>query len=656
VNFRNQLLLTVGPVILGVTALQVFLNHRMVSDGILTQQGRHHEAVLEQTVRTLDAWLRDRERDAVLFSENGVFIAACQEERLAEAQARLERYHRESPVYENVFLAHPSGQIFMDSIGGKSVGIEVAKLPGYRLNIEKAQAGQVWVGDAQASPATGRPVCLVTAPIRVGDKVVGILGTPVELTAFSEVFLGGLRLGRTGYLALVDGQGTTLAHKDPSLILKFNIADTEFGAAVMRQREGVVRYEFQGLEKIAYFTTYEPKGWHLMAIVNRDEFLEALSGLGALGVGLGLGAWLLIAGILWWATGRVFRTIARTGRALDVATDQLQAAAGQLSSASQTLAEAASEQAASLEETGASLEEMSGMSRQTAGHTDEIHRCLREDADSNLRRIDERMQQMDQALTATITASEETGRIIKTIDEIAFQTNLLALNAAVEAARAGAAGAGFAVVAGEVRSLAHRSAQAAKDTQALIHVAVARTKATHELYHAVTGLLRTNSAITGKVGQLVSEVTTATEQQAHGIGQINAAVSQMDRVTQSNAASAEESASAAEELQAQVQQLREAVAGLLGLLGTRPRGNPGANAAEIHRGTGPNGSCDWSEQARAGARSPEPAFGTPNDRNAEAAGSAQPRGVRPGAGDSTGVEFPARSVSPVRSLDGVGHP
>ncbi len=181
------------------------------------------------------------------------------------------------------------------------------------------------------------------------------------------------------------------------------------------------------------------------------------------------------------------------------------------------------------------------------------------------------MDQSDDEMFRTIsrikTSSDETAKIIKTIDEIAFQTNLLALNAAVEAARAGAAGAGFGVVADEVRSLARRCAQAAKETSAKIEESVNNANQGVQVASRVAASLQEMVSNSGKVALLVSEIATASQEQALGIGQVNTAVSEMDKVTQRNAANAEESASAAEELNGQADARKEAVAELMRLVG-----------------------------------------------------------------------------------------
>jgi methyl-accepting chemotaxis protein len=191
---------------------------------------------------------------------------------------------------------------------------------------------------------------------------------------------------------------------------------------------------------------------------------------------------------------------------------------------------------------------------------------LMETSGTVVQQANEDMSALTDAMAAISRASEETGRIVKTIDAIAFQTNLLALNAAVEAARAGEAGAGFAVVADEVRNLAMRAAQAAHDTAQLIEGTVEKTKEGAALVGRTNASFAEVTASATKVGTLVAEITSASHQQSQGIGQLNSAVSEMDKVTQQNAASAEESAAAAEELNAQSEEMAGMVADLVVLV------------------------------------------------------------------------------------------
>ena len=229
-------------------------------------------------------------------------------------------------------------------------------------------------------------------------------------------------------------------------------------------------------------------------------------------------------------------------------------AAGQVSSAGQSVAIGASDQAASIEETSAALEEISSMTKQNADNA-ALANSLMQNANQVVKQANDSMAELTGSMAGISKASEETSKIIKTIDEIAFQTNLLALNAAVEAARAGEAGGGFAVVADEVRSLAMRAADAANSTAKLIESTVTKTRDGTELVRKTGEIFTEVATSTIKVGELVAEISTASIEQDKGIEQINTAVTTIDQVTQQNAASAEESASASEEMNAQAEQM-----------------------------------------------------------------------------------------------------
>ncbi len=241
-------------------------------------------------------------------------------------------------------------------------------------------------------------------------------------------------------------------------------------------------------------------------------------------------------------------------------------ASSHVSRSSQSLAEGASEQAASLEETSSSLEEISAMTQHNVENSQQANNLASESTEIVIK-ANSSMDELTVAMADISKASEDTSKIIKTIDEIAFQTNLLALNAAVEAARAGEAGAGFAVVADEVRNLAMRAAEAAKDTAGLIEGTVKKVHSGNDLLSRTNENFTSVTEISSKIAQLINEITLASEEQSKGISQINTATTEMDKAVQQTAASAEESASAAEELNAQAESMNSIVKDLSMLLG-----------------------------------------------------------------------------------------
>jgi hypothetical protein len=250
---------------------------------------------------------------------------------------------------------------------------------------------------------------------------------------------------------------------------------------------------------------------------------------------------------------------------------QIASAANQVSDASQSLAESSSEQAAAIEETSSSLEEMSSRAKQNADHANEASAMMKE-TNRIVEKVNTHMTDMGSAIEEITKTSEETGKIIKTIDEIAFQTNLLALNAAVEAARAGEAGEGFAVVADEVRNLALRAAEEASNTATLIDSTIKAVSNGSELTHMTQETFKENMEISRKINHLVNEISEASKEQAEGINQINKAIVEMDSVSQRNAANSEESAAASKEMKSQAVHIRGFVTDLVRVVEGTARG------------------------------------------------------------------------------------
>lgn len=342
-----------------------------------------------------------------------------------------------------------------------------------------------------------------------------------------------------------------------------------------------------------------------------DAQLASALRTGALITILGL---ILCGALLWFAIQYgVNKPIERIVTALLSGSDQVASAAGQVASTSQSLAQGASEQASSIEEISSSLEEMSSMTRQNADNSRAATGLMTE-TNRTVQAADKSATDMEAAMDSIKTASDQTSRIIKTIDEIAFQTNLLALNAAVEAARAGEAGKGFAVVAEEVRNLAMRSAEAAKNTSSLIEDTLTRVDSGVQVVDNLKSALTQVTGAASKVSALVEEIAAASGEQAQGIDQVNSSITQMDKVTQGNAAAAEEGAAAAEQLSGQAASLSGTIGNLVHLVNGAGQGySPSAAAAAY--GTSHMTHAKSNSKSRPAAVPPSKAIPFDDDMN-----------------------------------------
>jgi len=300
-----------------------------------------------------------------------------------------------------------------------------------------------------------------------------------------------------------------------------------------------------------------------------------------------LGAW-----IAFIMTKSITKPLRQVIAGLTDASNQVAMASAQAASSSRSLADGTSEQAASLEETSSSLEEISSMTRQNADHATQAQSLMGE-ARNIVDKVDEQMNSMSLSVKEVTQSSEETRKIIKSINEVAFKTNLLALNAAVEAARAGEAGAGFAVVAGEVRNLALQAAQAANNTSSLIENTITTSRKSGELTQRTRDAFKENVVIFSRIGTLVDEIETASHEQARGISQVSIAIADMDSVVQSVAATAEESAGVAELMNAQAEHMKDYVVELAAVTGGKngsTRLNHGYHFANPAIGNASNGT------------------------------------------------------------------
>ncbi len=497
--------------------------------------------------------------DAATEDAGGVKNGSQAERATAELTSIVQRSGHD---YEAFFVAGIDGKVIADGQGGKNKGLDLSG----RDYIKEAKSGKVSVGSVTKSKGSGNIVLTFGAPIYSKSKqIVGVVGSVMNISFLSDK-IAETKLGNTGYAFVIDKSGILIAHPNKDLILAVNTTQEEgmkgFASQMVAGETGVNPYVFKGVKKLAGFAPVPASGWSICVTQDYKEFMAPAYHLMWIIVMIGsIFLAVAIVGVSFFARG-IALPIGQVGNDLNDASEQVAAASSQVASASQSLAEGASEQASALEETSSSLEEMTSMTKRNADNAAEA-KSLMAEARQIVEKVDTQMKNMVSAISDVTKSSEETGKIIKTIDEIAFQTNLLALNAAVEAARAGEAGAGFAVVAEEVRNLAMRAADAAKNTSSLIENTIVTVNNSNELTQQTQSAFNENREITQKVGQLVDEIAAASQEQAQGIDQIGKAVAEMDKVVQQTAANAEESASAAEEMNAQAMAMKKNVGQLV---------------------------------------------------------------------------------------------
>ncbi|MBU8869524.1 MAG: methyl-accepting chemotaxis protein [Gemmatimonadales bacterium] len=491
--------------------------------------------------------------------------------------------------YYDLFLINPDGYTFYtvsqeadyqsNFVDGKYASSNMGELVR-----EVIQTRNFGVADfAPYAPSNGDPCAFIAQPLVHNGEVELVIGLQLSLEAINGLMQQRDGMGQSGetYLVGSDNLMRSDSFLDPQ---NFTVAASfannnkavseQITAALAGQTGSLIGPDYTNVitgKDNVVLASYAPVHvgdltWAMVAEIDRSEAFAAANSLKSMMLliaVIGILAILTIAVLMARSiTGPINRVI--TG--MQAGSEQVNSAAGQVSSASQQLAEGASEQASSLEETAASLEMMSSSSRESAENSKKANQRSQE-VRTQAERGQQAMTGLNDAMEKIKASSDETAKIIKTIDEIAFQTNLLALNAAVEAARAGDAGKGFAVVAEEVRNLAQRSAEAAKGTAELIdgsqensELGVRSTGEVSEILGEVVNGIQ-------NVSGLIAEVSSTADEQARSVSEINTAVGQLDSVTQANAAGAEESASAAEEMSAQAGEMNSLVQDLVIIVG-----------------------------------------------------------------------------------------
>lgn len=518
------------------------------------------------TVNRIALWIRDRKQDILIWSQQDIYRQVIEdtlrdkniEER---ANAQLAVFRTGYEYYEAICAANLKGDIVAASDTGLIGKITVSD----REYFQQAVQGKAFVSDMLISRFTGKPAAAISCPVLKHNETVGVLFAIISIKSLSKQFIEPIKAGTSGYAYMFSPTGTILAHPDESLVLKANVYDFDFGKQMMKIEKGLFSYTFRGKEKIAALQTCPETGWRIGIVVDRKEIFAPIRHIGYVNLTIAVSSLLLAAFAIIMLVNALVKPVHRVITGLGDAAAQVYSASVQISSASASLAEGATEQAASVEETSSVLEEITAMIRNNSDHADRSESLINQ-SDQVIAGADRVIEELSLSIQEAARAGEETNPIVKAIEQIAFQTDLLALNAAVEAARSGEAGAGFAVVAGEVRNLAMRSAEAARNTSALLEGIVNKIRKGSSLI-VKTGEAFAQVAETAvRVRELLGEITQASEEQAQRIRQADLSSREIGSVVRQNAADAEEFASSSEEMCMQADRMKSFAEELLSLI------------------------------------------------------------------------------------------
>lgn len=431
------------------------------------------------------------------------------------------------------------------------------------------------------APAGGTPAMFMAVNFFESDMstLKGVMIAQMNIDAINTIMQSRSGMGKTGetYLVGADNLMRSDSFLDPvNHSVKASFSNPAMGSvkteavsnALAGKVETKIVIDYNGNPVLSSYKLVDFFGtkWALLAEIDESEVFAPIDNLRNTAIILGLVFLGVIIGIALFLGNRLSKPIIVAVEKISEANGQVVSASDQIASSATSLAEGASNQASSVEEVSATVEQSTAINTQNAQNAKEAD-ILAKDANSAAAKGNEKVQNLMKSMEHISNSSNQISKIIKTIDEIAFQTNLLALNAAVEAARAGEHGLGFAVVADEVKNLAGRSAQAAKETETIIQSSIEQIKTGNEIASETNEAFAEILDKIKKTSNLIGEIAISAKEQSEGMNQIAQAMSTVDEVTQQNAATSEEAAAAAEELNAQANAMLESVAEIGAMVG-----------------------------------------------------------------------------------------
>lgn len=556
VKLRDKFIISaIALILIGIGTLAL-ISRTLFSNAL--EQAVESQTVQEahSTAKYLDIWLDERKSLIDNWSNNLSSDGYAPRSLAALTEA--------NPFISDLSLLENSGRLLATSHSStKAHAPTMAKLVG-ELG---PQSSFTEIACADNKPH----LLLASSTFEYQGKKVRLVAN-LSLQYIYALFIKEIKVGDQGYAYIVHNNGLILSHPKAEFHGTLDFNDYGWGREILSQREGFISYEFEGKPKIGAMYPVASADWIIGVTAYNDDVYASLSTFAYTTLFVAIGI-CLIAGIsIAWVTSVIIKPIHIIIHGLGLAGENIRSASQQVSSVSQILSNSSSEQASSIEETAAAIEEISQKTRSNASKADAAQKDLDERAITSLHSVNTQVEEARSAIEETSESAAETLKVVKTIDEIAFQTNLLALNAAVEAARAGDAGAGFAVVADEVRALAGKAAAAARTSGELINRSHNSVDQVAALNEQIAASMKENLEISQGLASSMVEISEDSDDQARGIKEISDSMSNIDRKTQENVASSEESAAAAEQLYAQAEQMNDFMNKLQAVLDGKAKG------------------------------------------------------------------------------------